>query len=468
MPFKLQCPRCRQALLVPRKKANSYAHCPRCGGRFWVPSSGPTDPGPEPGEVISTAAEGAEGVPATPPVRMELAERRGQGAAGPMAPGGLPGTSAEAAPPSGGFSSGGLPSPGTPPISPPPLGGGGGGGSLVPPGPPPVGLPSQPTISGGATYTSPGGGMVSPGGSGSLSQAGQAPPGQTMPPSSGMVAGTSVPTQRGVPPGRTSPLPSPPPPPSGGVSSSAPPPPPGAPTGKLSGGAPPVGMSAPPVVPPGGIPPVRGGTSGGVLLPSVPPGQAPPPVLPGVVLPSARPGVVATIPPPAPAGRKVARFIATQAAQSTIPLGADGKLPDLRLKESQEDQAVQEQTRSLNPFVLLVVVCLSVGLSVVLIFVDVSPRNLSLEQKKQKAREIIDAEYTASPEGKEPERYQLYLREALIAHSHGDYRKERQYYQRVLDMLRAERLDPARGLTGSPARDRRLEEQITILLSGPP
>jgi hypothetical protein len=164
----------------------------------------------------------------------------------------------------------------------------------------------------------------------------------------------------------------------------------------------------------------------------------------------------------------VARFIATQAAQSSMPLGADGKLPELRLKETPEDQAAAEQTKSYNPLVLVVAVCLSLGLSVVLILMDVSPGNPSLQQKKQRAREIIDAEYTGSPEGKELERYQLYLREALIAYHQGDYRKERQYYQKVLDMLRAERIDPKRGLTGSPARDKRLEEQITILLSGPP
>ncbi|MCS7305859.1 MAG: hypothetical protein NZ602_12235 [Thermoguttaceae bacterium] len=242
-----------------------------------------------------------------------------------------------------------------------------------------------------------------------------------------------------------------------------PPPPAGSPTKPLSvpsGGV----AGAPPVAPSSGIKPVQGGSPpGGIIPPSSTGVKGPPPPAP-----SGRPGVVATISPAPTAGRKVARFIATQAAQSTMPLGADGKLPELRLKETPEDQAPDQQSRSFNPFLLLVVVCLSLGLSVVLIFLDVSPGNPSLEQKRQKAREIIDAEYTASPENKEPERYQQYLREALIAHFHGDYRKERQYYQKVLDMLRAERLDPARGLTGSPARDRRLEEQLTILLSGSP
>lgn len=151
-----------------------------------------------------------------------------------------------------------------------------------------------------------------------------------------------------------------------------------------------------------------------------------------------------------------------------MPLGTDGKLPELRLKETAEDQPAAQESRSLNPWMLLAAVCLSLGLSVVLILMDVSPRNTSLDQKKQEARRMIDAEYTANPGGKELERYQLYLREALIAHHQGDYRKERQYYLAVLDMLRAERLDPARGLTGSPKRDRELEKCLTTLLSGPP
>lgn len=151
-----------------------------------------------------------------------------------------------------------------------------------------------------------------------------------------------------------------------------------------------------------------------------------------------------------------------------MPLGTDGKLPELRIKETAEDQPAAQESRSLNPWMLLAAVCLSLGLSVVLILMDVSPRNTSLEQKKLEARQTIDREYTANPGGKELEQYQLYLREALIAHYQGDYRKERKYYQAVLDMLRAERLDPDRGLTGSRKRDRELEKCLTTLLSGAP
>ena len=37
MAIKLDCPRCKQPLSVPNKKAGSYVNCPRCKGRFWVP-----------------------------------------------------------------------------------------------------------------------------------------------------------------------------------------------------------------------------------------------------------------------------------------------------------------------------------------------------------------------------------------------------------------------------------------------
>jgi len=148
-----------------------------------------------------------------------------------------------------------------------------------------------------------------------------------------------------------------------------------------------------------------------------------------------------------------------------MPLGADGKLPELRLKETVEDQQTVSESRSWNPLILLAAVCLSLSLSVVLILMDVSPQSASLQESKQKARQIIDAEYTANVGNKELESYQIYLREALMAYQQGNYRKERQYYQKVLDMLRAERVDSKRGLTGSPKRDRELEKQLNILLS---
>jgi DNA-directed RNA polymerase subunit RPC12/RpoP len=36
MAIKIDCPRCKQNLLVPSKKAGGYVNCPRCSGRIWV------------------------------------------------------------------------------------------------------------------------------------------------------------------------------------------------------------------------------------------------------------------------------------------------------------------------------------------------------------------------------------------------------------------------------------------------
>jgi DNA-directed RNA polymerase subunit RPC12/RpoP len=47
MAIKLDCPRCRKPLSVPRKKIGRYANCPRCGGRFWVPENAAGLPQPD-------------------------------------------------------------------------------------------------------------------------------------------------------------------------------------------------------------------------------------------------------------------------------------------------------------------------------------------------------------------------------------------------------------------------------------
>jgi len=53
-----------------------------------------------------------------------------------------------------------------------------------------------------------------------------------------------------------------------------------------------------------------------------------------------------------------------------------------------------------------------------------------------------------------------------LAHSRGDFKAEHNCYRKVLLMLHAERDVYERGLTGSPTRDKELEEAIAVLLSG--
>jgi hypothetical protein len=163
--------------------------------------------------------------------------------------------------------------------------------------------------------------------------------------------------------------------------------------------------------------------------------------------------------------KKVARFISAEAAQSPLKLSAEGKLPELHLTESEADGAKREKPKGSNPWVLVGVVGLSLLTSILLVAVDLSPSSSPRSRVKQAARQVIESEYFSnldSPEPREP--YQILLRDAERAHGRGDARKERELYNKVLDLLRAER-SPFASLTGTRARDQRLEEQVIILLS---
>ena len=74
MPIKLECPRCKKPLAVPRKKAGSYVHCPGCGGRFWAPASNEEQPAEPTG--VAPAEESREPAPAAPPTRQPAQKPR--------------------------------------------------------------------------------------------------------------------------------------------------------------------------------------------------------------------------------------------------------------------------------------------------------------------------------------------------------------------------------------------------------
>jgi len=182
---------------------------------------------------------------------------------------------------------------------------------------------------------------------------------------------------------------------------------------------------------------------------------------------TAEPPPETPVPPPPPPKRakKVARFITAEAAKSTLKVAEDGKLPELRLEDVANVQAKQEKGASLNPLVMLGLICMSLVLSVVLLFVDLEPQGPSNAEQRAHARHVIEEEFFADLNSPEPRKaYQIYLREAQRAHSRGDVATERRLYCKVLDLLRAER-GRFEGLTGSPGRDKKLEEQISTLLS---
>ena len=166
--------------------------------------------------------------------------------------------------------------------------------------------------------------------------------------------------------------------------------------------------------------------------------------------------------PPISAPKKVARLITTEATQSTWKLAEDGKLPELRLREPGEAAVKDAGPRGMNPLVLFGLLGLSVVACVVLVLSPTERQAPASLQAKQEARRIIQDKYF----GADPlEPYQRRLREADLAHRNRDYKQERELYRRVLNMLRAERGAADRTLTGSPSSDRKLEQQIEILLS---
>ena len=175
-------------------------------------------------------------------------------------------------------------------------------------------------------------------------------------------------------------------------------------------------------------------------------------------------------PPPAKPGRKVARFITAEAAQSTLSLAEDGQLPELHLDEGEEVKQRNTGDASMNPLVMLGLLAMSMVLSLTLAFVDLGPEGPSNASQRGTARYMIERDYFADEEHLKLENppplkpYQVLLRDAQRAHSRGDDKTERDRYRRVLALLRSER-GQFEGITGSPARDRTLEEQLIILLS---
>jgi len=188
-----------------------------------------------------------------------------------------------------------------------------------------------------------------------------------------------------------------------------------------------------------------------------------PPVGPRLPWQAAAAGAPAT--PQAPPGPKVARFISAEAARSTLKLAEDGQLPELHLRDGDQQEKTHEKSKSVRPLVRICVLSLSVLLSIAMVLMDTGPQSASKSQLRDEARQLIEENYFGSPQGKTPlEPYQKLLREAQREYDRGDYKAERELYREVLKLLRAERGLTERGLTGSQTRDKELEKQISLLL----
>jgi len=171
---------------------------------------------------------------------------------------------------------------------------------------------------------------------------------------------------------------------------------------------------------------------------------------------------------------QAARLITVGQAASHVRLGADGQLPQLHLKEGEQKEKAVEEKQGVNPLILIAVL-VSALMSVAVLFLDDEMLGGSSQAKEEARRQIVE-HYTKTDTPIDPKSlekpYQYYLREAINAHSKGDYAAELWNYRHVMDMLHSEGKSEFGGLTGhlgslenpQPESDRHLEQQLTILL----
>lgn len=160
---------------------------------------------------------------------------------------------------------------------------------------------------------------------------------------------------------------------------------------------------------------------------------------------------------------QTAKFISADAGARKLDLGADGKLPALKLEETAGTPVEEAGEAGSNPWLLIGVLGFSIVTSIAMLLIDASPRRGEREAKVDARLEIL-RQYVEPPNPRATRPYQQRLRQALQAHSRGDDEAERMHYRAVSDMLRAGDLHPLRGLTGEIDSDDRLKELLTILL----
>jgi hypothetical protein len=173
-------------------------------------------------------------------------------------------------------------------------------------------------------------------------------------------------------------------------------------------------------------------------------------------------------PPPSDRRGQAAKFIVENAAETQLQLGTDGRLPELRFEDIEdEDDLQQPEARDSNPLLLIGVLCFSITLSVILLVFEPTSAPTNSASKWQARAQIQRSYFGTGPDLKPHERR---LREALQAFHRGDSVTERRLYREVLNMLKDESHRGAAGLTGpkaaqNPPNDRHLEEQLATLLS---
>jgi hypothetical protein len=167
-------------------------------------------------------------------------------------------------------------------------------------------------------------------------------------------------------------------------------------------------------------------------------------------------------------------LVSAEAAQSTLKLAADGQLPRLQLQEDDTNDKGQGKSRSIPPLVVIGVWVLAVVLTVLIVMSANSDSSSGVTAPdKEKALAKIE-EYFGNPAQGELRPYQRWLREARQARDRRDFKAERLYYKKVLDLLHTEtwggsataasRDHLEKGITGSHKNDQDLEQAILTVL----
>jgi hypothetical protein len=82
---------------------------------------------------------------------------------------------------------------------------------------------------------------------------------------------------------------------------------------------------------------------------------------------------------------------------------------------------------------------------------------------KSEARQAVMKNFVGSDKGPiKP--YQKLLRDAGLAYSRGDFKSEREAYQKVLRLLNSEDKNPFTGITGTAEEDVDLKKHLAVLL----
>ena len=168
---------------------------------------------------------------------------------------------------------------------------------------------------------------------------------------------------------------------------------------------------------------------------------------------------------------QAAKFISGDTSATRIDLGADGKLPELKLDTVTDKDDPDEKVQASNPWILIGLLGFSVLASVVMLFFEPGSSSANSTTKTE-ARRYIENFYLAKDKPEEP--YQRRLRDALLAHNRGDAAEEKRLYREVLDMMRSESVrNTNKGLTGTKygdpppignANDQHLESLFSTLL----